>query len=145
MERAILQMMLDVHFEVPSYTQFFLDLQSLTLLAQVRTNAMHMVIAVAQLGASQMRHMVKHVHGCVCQMVFNCMNGAFEHLQNLAQDSEEFAELTLVIAIHAALLSKTQHFYNSSGHRCIILPCPATGSHQSTNRPTRYRAATENY
>jgi hypothetical protein len=31
-ERAILQMMLDVHFEVPSDTQF-LDLQSLTSLA----------------------------------------------------------------------------------------------------------------
>jgi hypothetical protein len=104
-----------------------------------------MVIAVAQLGASQMRHMVKHVHGCVCQTVFNCMNGACEHLQNLAQDSEELAEFTLVIETHAALVSKTRTFNNSSGHRCIILPCPATGSHQSTNRPTCYRAATENY
>ncbi len=99
-ERAILQMMLDVDLEVlwHAVEKCFsvLDLQLLTALVQMRTNAIHMVIAVAQLGPSQLRHMVKHVHGSVCQMVYNCMNGAFAHLQNLAQDSEDFAELTLV-------------------------------------------------
>jgi hypothetical protein len=98
-QRAILQMMLDADLEV--LRRAVLDLQLLTSLDQVRTNAIHMVIAVAQLGASQLRHIVKYVHGSVCQMVFNCMNGAFAHLQNLAQDSVEFAELTLVIYSNA--------------------------------------------
>jgi hypothetical protein len=110
-ERAILQMMLDVDLEVlwRAVEKCFsvLDLQLLTALVQMRTNAIHMVIAVAQLGPSQLRHMVKYVHGSVCQMVFNCMNGAFAHLQNLAQDSEDFAELTLVIAMHDALVSNS--------------------------------------
>ena len=60
-------------------------------------NGIHMVIAVAQLGPSQMRHMIKHVHGCVCQVFYNCITGAVAHLQDLEHGSEEFSEMTLVI------------------------------------------------
>ena len=66
------------------------------LRAQVRMNAMHIVIAVAQLGPSQMRHMVKHAHSSLCQIFYNCMSGAVAQLQDLEHGSEEFSEMTLV-------------------------------------------------
>jgi hypothetical protein len=66
-------------------------------------NALHMVIAVAQLGTSQMRHMVKHAHSSVCQIFYNCMSRALAHLQDLEHGSEEFGEMTLVTSMHVAL------------------------------------------
>ena len=76
-------------------------LQPITLPAQVRTNALHMVIAIAQLGPSQMRHMIKHVHGSVCQMSYNCLAGASAHFQGHGHGSEEFAEMALVMFMRA--------------------------------------------
>ena len=65
-------------------------------------NAIHMIIAIAQLGHSQMRHMVKHVHSSLCQLFYNCMTGSSAHLLGAEQGSEELTEMTLVILIHVA-------------------------------------------
>ena len=106
-ELAILQMLLDPCHEVPcDFWSFVVCIRrQLTSLAQVRMNGIRMVIAVAQLGPSQMRHMIKHAHGCVCQVFYNCISGAVAHLQHMEHDSEEFTEMTLVIfacTLHAA-------------------------------------------
>ncbi len=72
----------------------------LMLLAQIRMNALRMVISIAQLGPSQMRHMIKYVHGSVCQMSYNCMTASSAILQGLEHGSEQFTELALVIIMH---------------------------------------------
>jgi hypothetical protein len=83
-------------------TVFPRDLLQLTFSAQVRMNAIHMIIAIAQLGHSQMRHMVKYVHSSLCQLFYNCMTGSSAHLLGAEQGSEELTEMTLVILIHVA-------------------------------------------
>jgi hypothetical protein len=59
-------------------------------------NSIRIIVSVAQQGPSQMRHVIKHLHGPLCQILYNCMNGASGRLQELEADSEAFNELTLV-------------------------------------------------
>ena len=48
-----------------------------------------------------MRHMIKHVHGSVCQLSYNCLAGASAHFQGHGHGSEEFAEMALVMFMRA--------------------------------------------